>query len=113
MSNLKTGLMYSPLTEKVYWGRMNVKTGVSVGNNQKDITSDFIGIMLQKFTIGHMQKITKNGEHECSIYVVPPKTAAILDASKDMMEMLEFLQENPSELNVIHIRKLLAQARGE
>lgn len=121
MSDLKTGLMYSPLTEKVYWGRINTKTGVSVGSNHKDITSDFIGIMLQKFPISTMQKITTNGNHECSIYVVPPKTAARFNESKAMMELLEeMIEQFNHDLNTdyesnlyIRAEQLLAKARGE
>lgn len=116
MSNLKTGLMYSPLTEKVYWGKINVKTGVSVGSNQKDITSDFIGILLQKFPISTSQKIITNGKHECSVYVVLPNTAARFNESKAMLEMLEHLVRHDCiNDNSLHkeAEKLLAQARGE
>lgn len=34
-------------------------------------------------------------------------------SSPDMYEMLEFISENPSETDVVKIRKLLAKARGE
>ena len=75
MSDIKTGLMFSPLTEKVYWGKMNTKTGVSVGNNQKDITSDFIGTMLQKFPINTRQNIVSNGKTECVVMVLDEEKA--------------------------------------
>ena len=113
MSSVKTGLMFSPLTKKVYWGRMNVKTGVSVGDNQKDITSDFMGIMLQKFPLNMRQKISCNGKVEAVVFVADEEKANRYEQSKAMYKMLDYLQENPCEINIIHIRRLLAKARGE
>ncbi len=75
MSDIKTGLMFSPLTERVYWGKMNIKTGVSIGNNKKDITSDFIGTMLQKFPINTRQNIASNGKTECVVIVLDEEKA--------------------------------------
>jgi len=37
----------------------------------------------------------------------------LIAAAPDMYAMLNFIENNPSELNVIHIRKLLAKARGD
>ncbi|CAM0014510.1 hypothetical protein VPHK367G1_0075 [Vibrio phage K367 g1] len=39
--------------------------------------------------------------------------AHLIAAAPEMYELLEFISENPSETNVIEIRKLLAKARGE
>lgn len=39
--------------------------------------------------------------------------AHLIAAAPEMYEMLESISENPSETNVIHIKKLLAKARGE
>ena len=97
MSNIKTGLMFSPLTERVFWGRVNQKTGVAVGNNQKDITSDFIGVMLQKFPIGTRQNITVNGEIEAVVIVVGEDVADRFGRSKEVEaqrdELLEALKD--------------------
>lgn len=38
---------------------------------------------------------------------------SLLLALPKMYEMLEFISENPSETNVVAIRRLLAKARGE
>lgn len=115
MSKVKTGLMYSPLSEKIYWGRMNTETGVSSGSNKKDVTSDFISIMLQKFKINTMQRIENNGEHECSIFVLDPKKAAMREAAPDMYEMLNSLREEYGSDSAVgkDIDALLEKARGE
>lgn len=39
--------------------------------------------------------------------------ANLIAAAPEMYEILEYISENPSETNVIAIRKLLAKARGE
>ena len=39
--------------------------------------------------------------------------ANLMALAPEMYELLEFISENPSETNVIEIRKLLAKARGE
>ena len=39
--------------------------------------------------------------------------ANLVAAAPEMYELLEFISENPSETNVIEIRRLLAKARGE
>ena len=68
MSN-KTGLLYSPLTERVYWGRHNGK-GIAVGGNQKDVTSEFLQVMEMKFPINTTQNISINGENKYRVIVV-------------------------------------------
>lgn len=48
-----TTIGYSPLTEKIYLGQINPKKpGWWVGNKKRDITSEFIAVMLQKFEPG-------------------------------------------------------------
>lgn len=68
MSN-KTGLLYSPLTEKIYWGLHN-GNGTAVGDKQKDITSEFIQIMNLKFPINTAQNVSVNGENKYRVIVV-------------------------------------------
>ena len=65
----KTGLLFSPLTDRVYWGRHNGK-GLAVGDNQKDITSEFIQIMKHKFPINTAQNISINGENKYRVIIV-------------------------------------------
>lgn len=65
----KTGLMYSPLSERVYWGLNNGK-GLAVGSNKKDVTSEFLQVMEMKFPINTSQKITVNGEDKYRVIVV-------------------------------------------
>lgn len=92
MSAHKTGLMFSPLSSRIFYGRMNTKTGVSIGN-PKDVTSDFIGIMLQKFPINTQQIITANGRAECVIMVLDQKEAAVCSAAPKMLAALKAFRE--------------------
>lgn len=68
--------------------------------------------------------VSKNGRHQisevrggnvCMIWNCKDKerNANLIAASPEMYELLEFISENPSETNVIEIRRLLAKARGE
>jgi hypothetical protein len=91
MSNIKTGMMYSPLTERVFWGQMNIKTGVKTGKEAKDITSDFIGVMLQKFQINTQRTITANGKIEAVIIVLDEKKSKKYLAAPDLFNALEIL----------------------
>lgn len=68
MSNIKTTLAYSPLSGSVYWGRVNLDTGVSVGNSKKDVTSAFLQCLEHKFPVNTKQNIEVNGEHHSTIY---------------------------------------------
>lgn len=93
MSDTKTGLMYSELTQKVYWGTMNSKTGIA-RSGKKDVTSDFIGIMLQKFPINTMQSIVCNGKHEATIIVLDEEKSHKYIAAKEMHDLLDDLLRN-------------------
>lgn len=65
----KTGLLYSPITERIYWGLHN-GNGVAVGSKQKDITSDFIQAMEMKFPINTVQNVSVNGDNKYRVIVV-------------------------------------------
>ncbi len=115
-ATIKTGLMYSPLTSKVYWGRMNTKSGVVVGNNKKDITSDFIGVMLQKFTINTSQNVTSNGKLECVVMVLDDKKCHKYMAANDMYDLLSTIENDNNQVPEWlwdKIQSVLAKARGE
>jgi len=75
----KTGLGYSPITHRIYWGRQNVKTGVWVGDNKKDITSDFLQVMEHKFPINTSQNVSINGENKYRVIVVDMDKEVIVD----------------------------------
>jgi hypothetical protein len=68
MSN-QSGLLFSPLSGRVSWGRHNGK-GIAVGDNQKDVTNEFIQIMELKFPINTAQNISVNGENKYRVIVV-------------------------------------------
>jgi hypothetical protein len=128
MNNTKTGLMYSELSTKVYWGTLNKKTGIA-RSGKKDVTSDFIGVMLQKFPVGFKQNIECNGKVEAVVIVVDKEKSHKLGCANDMYEELERDFENLSRFiktleqhsndwifytNELKRKKcLLAKARGE
>lgn len=126
MANTKTGLLYSELTGHVYWGTMNLDTGIARGN-KKDVTSDFIGIMLQKFPPNFKQDIVCNGKFEAEIIVLGEgnKNRARFKVAKEMEDMLQQLsdmmpmldeQTHPQvEMDAVKhdIDELLKKARGE
>ena len=62
------GLMYSPLSQSVIWGRTN-KNGVAIGN-PRDVTSNFLQVMEMKFPVNTSQNISVNGENKYRVIVV-------------------------------------------
>ena len=115
MSDLKTGLMYSELSNRVYWGTLNKKTGIARAG-KKDVTSDFIGVMLQKFPIGFKQNIECNGKVEAVVLVVDEEKANRYICAKEMYDYLIHMIEhdviNDSSIER-EVKSLLAKARGE
>jgi hypothetical protein len=65
---MKTGLMYSPLSQDVFWGRTN-KDGVSTGS-MKNVTSNFLQMMEMKFPINTSQNVSVNGANKYRVIVV-------------------------------------------
>ena len=128
MSNLKTGLMYSELSSKVYWGTVNQKTGIARAG-KKDVTSDFIGVMLKKFPVGFKQNIECNGKVEAVVIVVDEEKANKYSCAgemydeikKDIVDLKEFiltLNEQSNDWLFYNSKlqgksQLLAKARGE
>jgi len=88
MSRLKTGLMYNELSNKVYCGTINQDTGIARAG-KKDVTSDFIGVMLQKFPVGFKQNIECNGKVEAVVIVVDEEKSHKYSCVNEMYEMLE------------------------
>lgn len=115
MSNLKTGLMYSELSNKVYWGTLNKNTGVA-RSGKKDVTSDFIGVMLQKFKINTRQNIECNGVVEAVVFVVDEEKSHKLSCVNEMYELLETIENDNNQVPQWlwdKIQLTLAKARGE
>lgn len=128
MSDLKTGLMYSEISGQVYWGTINQKTGIARAG-KKDVTSDFIGVMLKKFPVGFKQNIECNGKVEAVVIVVDEEKAnkyscagEMYDEIKqDIVDLKEFiltLNEQSNDWLFYNSKlqgksQLLAKARGE
>lgn len=68
----RAGLGFSPLTGRVYWGRSN---GINWIGEKRDVTNEFIQIVLQKFgpdtpdQKGMRSEITINGKAEFEITI--------------------------------------------
>lgn len=67
--SVKSTLSFSPLTNRVYWGRVNQSTGIASGE-QKDVTSEFLHVMELKFPVNTAQTITGNGKPLFRVVVV-------------------------------------------
>lgn len=52
----KTGIGYSPLSEKVYLGKQNTEKRMWVGE-KKDITSEFIAVSLEFYEVNTIREI--------------------------------------------------------
>lgn len=65
----KLELGYSPLTEKIYLGKTNPKKPNEWQGDKKDITNNFIQVMLQKFEPNTETDITVNGKPKFKIKV--------------------------------------------
>lgn len=114
MSNTRTGLMYSELTSRIYWGTVNNKTGIA-RDGKKDVTSEFIQVMLQKFPINFSQEIVADGEYKATVIIADKASSHRLFASQDMYNMLEAIADDtpPNEQLFLQIHNILAKARGE
>lgn len=115
MSDLKTGLMYSELSNKVYWGTLNKKTGIA-RSGKKDVTSDFIGVMLQKFPVGFKQNIQCNGKVEAVVIVVDEEKSHKYECVNEMYELLETIENDSNQVPQWlwdKIQLTLVKARGE
>lgn len=62
-------LGYSPLTERVYLGKVNKKKRNEWSGKKRDVTSNFIQVLLQKFTPGTDCTITVNGKPKYSVQI--------------------------------------------
>ncbi len=78
---MRTGLGYSPLTERIYWGRQTA-SGEWAGNNKKDITSDFLQVMERKFPINTAQNVSADGENKYRVIVVDMKASVVVNGKE-------------------------------
>ena len=67
MSKLQLG--YSPLTERIYLGKVNPKKPTEWVGEKRDVTSDFLQVMLQKFEPNTKTSITIEGKPKYEIIV--------------------------------------------
>jgi len=66
---IKSGIGYSPLTEKVYLGKQNTEKRLWVGE-KKDITNDFIAVSFEYFEKGTIREIgSSNGSKNLFINI--------------------------------------------
>ena len=74
--------MYSPLTERIYWGRYNGQGNAVSSGNSKDVTSEFLQIMEQKFPINTTQNVSVNGESKYRVIVVDMDKEVVINGKK-------------------------------
>lgn len=69
MAKSKLGLGYSPLSEKIYLGHTNTNRPNEWVGEKRDVTSDFIQVMLQKFAPDTESILTVSGKPKYNITV--------------------------------------------
>lgn len=110
----KTGLGFSPLSGRIYWGLQNDK-GLWVGNKKKDITSDFLQVMEHKFPVGFSQNITVNGEHASTIANICASKSVYaieIDICHDVDKLCKLIAEfdiKDDDKKSIHFAKFLCR----
>ena len=65
----KSVLGYSPLTGSIYLGQTS-KNNPNVMDVERDMTSNFVQVLTQKFEPGTITNITVNGENKYRVLVV-------------------------------------------
>lgn len=89
-SNIKTGIGYSPLTEKIYLGKQNHKTRMWVGD-KKDITQEFMAVLNEFIGEGQVREISTLAKDD-----TPVKThlfIQILNNKNGIERAIKFLQK--------------------
>jgi len=66
----KSVLGYSPLTGSIYLGRTAKNNPNMWAGEKRDMTNNFIQVMLQKFEPNTVQNISVNGENKYRVLVV-------------------------------------------
>jgi len=79
MKDNKMHLGFSPLTGKIYLGRQ--KGDCWVGE-KRDVTSEFLQVMEQKFPINTTQSVTVDGEDKFRVIVVDMEKTVAIDGKE-------------------------------
>lgn len=79
MAYNKMQLGLSPLTGRIYLGRQ--KNGHWIGE-KRDVTSDFIQVMLQKFEPNTCSDITMDGEPKYKIVIIDSSRVVTVDGKQ-------------------------------
>ncbi|AUR98373.1 head-closure protein [Vibrio phage 1.250.O._10N.261.55.E11] len=87
MANVKTTLSHSPLSGRIYWGKVNLETGIAVGNSRKDVTNAFLQCVEHKFPINYSQNMTVGGKHVSTIYNISSERKVIAFSPVDPDEI--------------------------
>lgn len=80
MSKLQLG--FSPLTERIYLGRINSKKPNEWSGEKRDVTSDFIAVMLQKFEPKTIQAISINNVNKYRVLVLGMHEEIMVDGKR-------------------------------
>lgn len=78
----RTELMYSPLSGRIYWGRYSGEGVVTSSGKNKDVTSEFLQIMEQKFPVNTTQNVSVNGENKYRVIVVDMERKVLVDGKE-------------------------------
>lgn len=82
----KLSLGHSPLTGNIYLGKKNPKKPNQWQGQKKDVTSDFIQVMLQKFEPGYIHNIEEDGVIKYRIAVLDVNDEIIINGKPQPMD---------------------------
>jgi hypothetical protein len=88
--SVKTGIGYSPLTDRVYIGKQNQEKGMWVGNDKIDITQDFIAVMFNYIMPNKVRTISCRNEKNMFLNVKKDKKSiekAIKHLNKQLLSI--------------------------
>jgi len=89
---IKNGIVYSPLTDKVYLGKQNVGKRMWLGQ-KKDVTDDFITVALEFFEENCLREISSVDNDKSNLFVnVKNDKASINKLINNLRKRLENLK---------------------
>lgn len=87
-TKIETGLGYSPLTERVFYGRQNKAKQMWVGE-KKDVTSDFIACSLVYYEENSIREVTGGKGGNNLVINIKNKPASIKMLIKNLQKRLK------------------------
>lgn len=89
----KKAIGYSPLSKKIYLGRMNKEKGMWIGVKE-DITQDFVNVLVQYLKHDELKELKKIDSEKVEEYVLKVK-----NTKEDLLKISEAFKKMAEEIN--------------